>query len=36
MDGSGVATWPEKTIYSRISTVGPNPKGKCRTSTGVD
>jgi hypothetical protein len=28
VDGSGVATWPEKTIYSRVSTVGPNPHGK--------
>jgi hypothetical protein len=28
VDGSRVATWPEKTIYSRISTVGPDPYGK--------
>jgi hypothetical protein len=28
VDGSRVATWPEKTIYSRISTVGPDPHGK--------
>jgi hypothetical protein len=25
VDGSGVATWPEKTIYSKVSTVGPDP-----------
>jgi hypothetical protein len=28
VDGSGVVTWPEKTIYSKISTVGPDPHGK--------
>jgi hypothetical protein len=28
VDGSGAATWPEKTIYSKISTVGPDPHGK--------
>jgi hypothetical protein len=28
VDGSWVATWPEKTIYSRISTVGSDPHGK--------
>jgi hypothetical protein len=28
MDGSGVATWPEKTIYPKISTMGPDPHGK--------
>jgi hypothetical protein len=25
MDGSGDATWPEKTIYSKASTVSPDP-----------
>jgi hypothetical protein len=29
--GSGAATWPEETIYSKVSTVGPDPYGKCRT-----
>jgi hypothetical protein len=28
VDGSGAATWPEKTIYSKVSTVGPDPHGK--------
>jgi hypothetical protein len=28
MDSSRVALWPEKTIYSRVSTVGPDPHGK--------
>jgi hypothetical protein len=28
VDGSRVATWPEKTIYCRISTVGSDPHGK--------
>jgi hypothetical protein len=28
MDGSGVATWPGKTISSKVSTVGPDPHGK--------
>jgi hypothetical protein len=28
VEGSGVAPWPEKTIYSKMSTVGPNPHGK--------
>jgi hypothetical protein len=26
--GSGAATWPEETIYSKVSTVGPDPHGK--------
>jgi hypothetical protein len=28
VDGSGAATWPEKMIYSNVSTVGPDPHGK--------
>jgi hypothetical protein len=28
VDGSGAATWPVKTIYSKVSTVGPDPQGK--------
>jgi hypothetical protein len=28
VDGSGAATWLEKTIYSKVSTVGPDPYGK--------
>jgi hypothetical protein len=28
VDSSRAATWPDKTIYSRISTVGPDPHGK--------
>jgi hypothetical protein len=28
VDGSGAATWPEKTIYSKVSIVGPDPHGK--------
>jgi hypothetical protein len=36
VDGSGAATWLEKTIYSKVSTVGPDPtgklKGKCALS----
>jgi hypothetical protein len=28
VDDSGVATWPEKTIYSKVSTVGPDPHGR--------
>jgi hypothetical protein len=28
VDGSRAATWPEKTIYSKVSTVGPYPHGK--------
>jgi hypothetical protein len=28
VDGSEAATWPEKTISSKISTVGPDPHGK--------
>jgi hypothetical protein len=28
VDGSGVATWPEKMIYSKVSTVSPDPHGK--------
>jgi hypothetical protein len=27
-DGSGAATWLEKMIYSKVSTVGPDPHGK--------
>jgi hypothetical protein len=26
--GSGAATWPEETIYSKVATVGPDPHGK--------
>jgi hypothetical protein len=33
--GSRAATWPEKTIYSKISTVGPDPMRKCRTPVHV-
>jgi hypothetical protein len=36
MDGSGAAAWPEKTIYSKVSTVGPDPMGKCRTLVYTD
>jgi hypothetical protein len=28
---SWAATWPEKTISSKVSPVGPDPHGKCRT-----
>jgi hypothetical protein len=28
VDGSGAATWPEKMIYSKVSTVSPDPHGK--------
>jgi hypothetical protein len=28
VDGSGTATWPEKMIYSKVSTVSPDPHGK--------
>jgi hypothetical protein len=28
VDGSGAATWLEKMIYSKISTVSPDPHGK--------
>jgi hypothetical protein len=28
VDGSGATTWPEKTIYSKVSTVGPDPHGR--------
>jgi hypothetical protein len=28
VDSSGAATWPEKTIYSKVSTVGLDPHGK--------
>jgi hypothetical protein len=28
MDGSRAATWPKKTISSKVSTVGPDPHGK--------
>ena len=28
VDGSEAATWPEKTIYSKVSTVGLDPHGK--------
>jgi hypothetical protein len=28
MDGSRAATWPEKTISSKVSMVGPHPHGK--------
>jgi hypothetical protein len=27
----GAATWPEETIYSKVSTVVPDPYGRCRT-----
>jgi hypothetical protein len=36
VDGFGAAMWPEKMIYSRISTVGPDPMGKCRTPVRTD
>jgi hypothetical protein len=28
VDGSRAATWPEKMIYSKVSTVSPDPHGK--------
>jgi hypothetical protein len=28
MDDSRAATWPRKTIYSKVATVGPDPHGK--------
>jgi hypothetical protein len=28
VDGSGATTWPEKMIYSKVSTVSPDPYGK--------
>jgi hypothetical protein len=28
VDGSETATWPEKMIYSKVSTVSPDPNGK--------
>jgi hypothetical protein len=28
VDGSGAATWPENMIYSKVSTVSPDPHGK--------
>jgi hypothetical protein len=28
VDGSGAATWPKKMIYSKVSTVSPDPQGK--------
>jgi hypothetical protein len=28
VDGSGAVTWPEKTIYFKVSTVGPDPHRK--------
>jgi hypothetical protein len=28
--------WPEKMIYSKVSTVSPDPMGKCRTSVYTD
>jgi hypothetical protein len=28
VDGSRAATWPERTISSKVSTVGPNPHKK--------
>jgi hypothetical protein len=36
VDGSGAATWLEKTIYSKVSTVGPDPTGKYRTPVYTD
>jgi hypothetical protein len=36
MGGSGAAMWPGKTIYSKISTVDPDPMGKCQTPVHVD
>ena len=36
VDGSGAATWLEKTIYSKVSTVGLDPMGKCRTPVHTD
>jgi hypothetical protein len=32
MGGSGAATYSEKVIYSKASTVSPDPIGKCRTT----
>jgi hypothetical protein len=28
VDGSGATTWAEKTMYSKVSTVSPDPHGK--------
>jgi hypothetical protein len=36
VDGSGVATWPENMIYSKMSIVGPDPIGKFWTPVHVD
>jgi hypothetical protein len=36
VDGSGAATWPEKMIHSKVSTVSPDPMGKCRTPIYTD
>jgi hypothetical protein len=41
--GSKAATWPEETIYSKVTTVGPNPwmhspdlRARFKTSTGTN
>jgi hypothetical protein len=34
--GSRAATWPEKMTYSKVSTVSPDPTGKCRTTVYTD
>jgi hypothetical protein len=36
VDGSRAATWPEKTISSKVSTVGPGPIGKYQTPVYTD
>jgi hypothetical protein len=36
VDDSRVATRPEKTIYSRVSTVRPDPMRECRTPVRTD
>jgi hypothetical protein len=36
VDGYRAATWPEKTISSKVSTVGPDPMGKCRAPAYTD
>jgi hypothetical protein len=36
VDGSRATTWPEKTISSKVSTVDPDPMGKCQTPAYMD
>jgi hypothetical protein len=36
VDGSRGATWPEKMIHSMVSTMGPDPMGKCRIPAYTD